>query len=464
MSKRGEKPSTASDKPVTPEGTPFHRLHIWQIQACRDVLFVAAVVGVFWLGYVLSAVTVPLLVALLLAYLFEPLIGWMCRRPRLAHSRLHAVITLMLTAGAVVMLIASLVLPIVVGQSIRFVNEVRDGTAHARLARVAPYIPEGIRVEFESILNMLPERPAAAVPRDEASDESRAGAAEPGEEGAADADAPISDEPPLTREEARRIAAEEAHRALADRARRESSAAGGMMGTGWSAITTLFGRAAQVLLLLFLIPFYFFFFSVGYPSIMRFGHTLIPVRHRHRVVTLVGKMDRVVAGFVRGRITICAICGVLLAIGWWAAGVPYGFVLGLAVGVMFLVPYLSGIGLPLAILLLFFERLGDADRAGAWWVWVILWPSAVYGFVQLVETYILTPKIAGKATNLDPVTVIVAVLAGGSLLGVYGMLLAIPLAACGKIMLTDVVMPAVNAWLKGERPDPLPIDPGGGTS
>lgn len=59
---------------------------------------------------------------------------------------------------------------------------------------------------------------------------------------------------------------------------------------------------------------------------------------------------------------------------------------------------------------------------------------------------------------------IVAVLAGGSLLGVYGMLLAIPLAACGKIMLTDVVMPAVNAWLKGERPDPLPIDPGGGTS
>lgn len=83
MSKRGEKPSTASDKPVTPEGTPFHRLHIWQIQACRDVLFVAAVVGVFWLGYVLSAVTVPLLVALLLAYLFEPLIGWMCRRPGL---------------------------------------------------------------------------------------------------------------------------------------------------------------------------------------------------------------------------------------------------------------------------------------------------------------------------------------------------------------------------------------------
>jgi predicted PurR-regulated permease PerM len=78
--------------------------------------------------------------------------------------------------------------------------------------------------------------------------------------------------------------------------------------------------------------------------------------------------------------------------------------------------------------------------------------------VQIVEGYALTPMIAGKATNLDPVTIIVAVLAGGSVLGVYGMLLAIPVAACLKVIVTDVLLPKMRAWLEGLAEDPLPIE------
>ena len=70
----------------------------------------------------------------------------------------------------------------------------------------------------------------------------------------------------------------------------------------------------------------------------------------------------------------------------------------------------------------------------------------------------VTPLIASKGTNLDPVTILVAVLAGGSVMGVYGMILAIPAAACAKIIVTDVLMPRVKAWIKGEAKDPLPID------
>ena len=62
----------------------------------------------------------------------------------------------------------------------------------------------------------------------------------------------------------------------------------------------------------------------------------------------------------------------------------------------------------------------------------------------------LTPIIAGKATNLDPVTIFVAVLAGGSVLGAYGMLLAIPVAACIKILLSDLVIPKLKEL--GTRP------------
>ena len=78
--------------------------------------------------------------------------------------------------------------------------------------------------------------------------------------------------------------------------------------------------------------------------------------------------------------------------------------------------------------------------------------------VQLIEGYVLTPMIAGKATNLDPVTILVVVLAGGSIMGIYGMLLAIPVAACLKILCTDVLLPKVHAWTAGEAEDPLPID------
>ena len=92
-------------------------------------------------------------------------------------------------------------------------------------------------------------------------------------------------------------------------------------------------------------------------------------------------------------------------------------------------------------------------------MWVILWPSVVFGVVQLIEGYVLVPLIAGKVTKLDPVTIVVVVLAGGSVLGVYGMLLAIPVAACGKILITDIALPNVRKWTKGESADPLPLDP-----
>ena len=88
---------------------------------------------------------------------------------------------------------------------------------------------------------------------------------------------------------------------------------------------------------------------------------------------------------------------------------------------------------------------------------MLLWPTAVFIVVQTIEGYLLTPIIAGKATNLDPVTIVVAILAGGSVAGVYGMLLAIPIAACGKIAAKRMLLPRVKAWARGDVADPLPL-------
>ena len=108
--------------------------------------------------------------------------------------------------------------------------------------------------------------------------------------------------------------------------------------------------------------------------------------------------------------------------------------------------------------LLFLDQLGvpEAERM-AWWG-ILIWPSLVFAFVQALDGWVLTPFIAGKATNLDPVTIFVAVIAGGSVLGAYGMLLAIPVAACIKILIQDRLLPKIQAWASGEADDPLPFD------
>ena len=169
-------------------------------------------------------------------------------------------------------------------------------------------------------------------------------------------------------------------------------------------------------------------------------------------------MDAAVAGFVRGRIVIAFIMSAILAIGWMIVGVPYAIILGITVGILCAVPFLGLVGIPVSVGLLFLEQLGvpEAERM-AWWG-IIVWPILVFAIVQALDGWVLTPLIAGKATNLDPVTIFVAVLAGGSVLGAYGMLLAIPIAACVKILIQESVLPNVRKWASGEADDPLPFD------
>ncbi|MCH2153910.1 MAG: AI-2E family transporter, partial [Phycisphaerales bacterium] len=214
----------------------------------------------------------------------------------------------------------------------------------------------------------------------------------------------------------------------------------------WAMVLEVFAIG----MLLFLIPFYFFFFSLWYEHVMEFFDGLIPQRDRGRTRELLGKMDAAVAGFVRGRILIAIIMSAMLVVGYMFVGVPYAILLGILVGFVSIVPYLGLVGIPAAIILLFVGQLevADADRM-AWWG-ILLWPTVVYTVVGTVDGWVLTPWIGGKTTNLDPVTIFVAILAGGSVLGVYGMLISIPVAACIKILLAEVVVPKLQEL--GARP------------
>ncbi len=479
---------------------PLTALHLWQIQGVRDGLMIIVIVALIWFGYWLRDVTVPLLIALALAYLFEPLVRRLTQFRGI--TRTGAVTIILLTFGVSLTVAITLTAPFAIGQTVSLVNRLRTGDYAGLGERVIEYLPEQYREDLRAAIEWLPKdaspEPSAGdgdgAPAGEATPES----ATPATHGADAAvkDPPVSEstrsfvvgpdgsvqsEPDPKEREARE--AREAER-LRAAVRAELEALGfhpeamatdgggadaghatgapswrmlGALGSTAERMTGLFLAIVQYSLILFLIPFYFWFFSVSYPTILEFGRSLLPKKNREETLHLIGLMDRAVSGFVRGRIVICAIMGLLFAIGWLICGVPYAITIGLFIGAISLVPYLGGIGLPLAVGLLFFDQLQLAPEARMAWWGMILWPTLVFVIVQSIEGYVLTPLIAGKATDLDPVTIVVAIIAGGSVAGVYGMLLAIPFAACAKIIAKHLVLPRIRAWSRGEASDPLPI-------
>ncbi len=424
-------------------------LHLWQFQAVRDVLLVASVAGLVWLGYALRAVTVPLLVALLLAYLFEPMVARHSRHPKL--TRPMVVAGLLMTVGAMAIGVVAVFVPVAVDQTSEVVRNYQDGRFRETAVKLSDLLPEAWREQAVGMIDFLPEREQPPDELPQTADDTRDKPEPRG--GFVSAGRPAD----IDEQRMREIVREELEQAgIGPEGNTGSMHWLGVARGGARAAAVVIGGIVQIGFLAFLIPFYFFFFSVWFPSVVRFGRSLIPVANRARTLELIDKMDAVVAGFVRGRIVVSLIMGVMLAIGWKIAGVPYSIVLGLVIGLFCAVPYLGAVGVPVAVGLLAFKELGAIDGGMSWWA-IILWPTIVYAVVQTIEGYVLIPMIAGKATNLDPVTILVVVLAGGSIMGIYGMLLAIPVAACVKILCTDLLLPKVRAWTSGEASDPFPI-------
>lgn len=144
---------------------------------------------------------------------------------------------------------------------------------------------------------------------------------------------------------------------------------------------------------------------------------------RDDVVFLASEFISIIESFFRGQIVIGLCMGVLFAAGFSFIGLKFGLVIGLALGVLNIIPYLGTIiGLAIALPLAFFQPGGGWQLVGLVFV--------VKAAVQCVESWVLTPKIMGHHTGLHPVAIIVAVFFWGTAFGgVLGMLLAVPLTA-----------------------------------
>jgi len=146
-------------------------------------------------------------------------------------------------------------------------------------------------------------------------------------------------------------------------------------------------------------------------------------KHREDVVFLVKQFVDIVVAFFRGQLIIAFAQGILMAIGFSMSGLSYGFVLGLLLGILNLVPYLGNmVGLSVTLPLAYLQPEGGIP--------VLVGVLITIGVVQAVEAYILTPRIMGKTTGLHPMAVIFAMFFWGVALGgIFGLIMAIPLTA-----------------------------------
>jgi predicted PurR-regulated permease PerM len=176
-----------------------------------------------------------------------------------------------------------------------------------------------------------------------------------------------------------------------------------------------------------IIPVYLFFFLLSGtddPLKKLPEHlTFLQPEHRDDVLFLLREFIGIVVAFFRGQILIGLIMGALLATGFSLGGLKFGLALGLLVGLLNIVPYLGSIlGLAVVIPLALFQQGGGIGLVG-----ICL---AVFVAVQLIEGWLLTPRIMGRQTGLHPVAIIFAVFFWGQAFGgVLGMLLAVPLTA-----------------------------------
>lgn len=212
----------------------------------------------------------------------------------------------------------------------------------------------------------------------------------------------------------------------------------------WQAFSKFLGSASHFVFVMVLVPFFWVTFAVQYDRLTGALAELIPASQRGRWTDLAREMDQTVGAFLRGRLIIALGMGAVLAAGWWLTDVPYWFLFGMTAGVLSIVPYIAAVAVPVAILAKYAETAGQGGDVSL--LSVAVWPTVVYLVVQALEGWLVTPAVQGHQLRMSATLLIFVLFVGGTYGGLLGMLLAIPLAACARILLRRELLPRWRAW------------------
>ena len=198
---------------------------------------------------------------------------------------------------------------------------------------------------------------------------------------------------------------------------------GGVLGVGAAVIGGIFQAFTVLVLTLFLLG--------SLPRVKQAAYAIVPASRRPRVISLSEEIMRRTGSYAIGQVAVATINAILSWIMMTIVGIPYAAVLAVAVGFLGLIPMVGAtIGASLVCLVAVFDEPKKAIIAAVYYV--------VY---QQIENYVVAPKIMQRTVSVPGAVTVVAALAGGTLLGVLGALLAIPVAAGLLLLYEEVLVP-----------------------
>jgi len=210
--------------------------------------------------------------------------------------------------------------------------------------------------------------------------------------------------------------------------------AGALIGPAQSQFAALVSSARDLAVAagkLLLVIVVAFFLLDDYERAVRTIDSLLPRRHVAEVRRVVDRIDDVMAGFVRGQLLLFGLATCVLTGGMAALDVPFWLVMGPLAAVLYLVPYVGVVsGAALTVLL---QLLANADG------WRVVAAIGLFALFYAVDLIAITPRMIGNRVGLPPLAVLLGIIAFGELFGVIGVLLAVPLLACGRILLLEAI-------------------------
>ncbi|PKV13854.1 AI-2E family transporter [Xanthomonas prunicola] len=337
-------------------------------QFLRRLKWAAVIVGVLWVVSLLAPILTPFVLALLLAWLGDPLVD---RIERAGRSRNMAVSLVFVLALLLFVLALMILVPMIERQIMTLIDALPQMRAWA-ISTAIPWLEAKTGMQLMGWLD--PER-------------------------------------------------------LIDWIRSHWEQAGG-------AAKTLFGYVSRSgfamvtwVINLALLPILAFYFLRDWDRLVERVAAVIPRAYIATVSRLALESNDVLGGFIRGQFLVMLALGAIYATGLSIIGLNLGLLIGIIAGLISFIPYLGATtGIVLALLAAIVQAQGLDLK-------LLIGVGVVFTVGQLLESYVLTPRIVGDKIGLHPVAVIFAVMAGGQLFGFLGMLLALPVAAVANVLL-----------------------------
>lgn len=357
----------------------------------RLLLGVAAIVGVYYLLDLLKGALLPFLVAWLIAYLLNPLV---VRNQKFlkVKGRVLPIILSFVEIAIFISLLVILVLPSVVNE-IKTMRELLYNYVYTGAG--VPFMPQAVH-EF------------------------------------------ISKHVDFT--EFARLLSQEQWKSLLE----------GTLSQAWGFIS---GSVQEIVGFIswFIVLLYIFFILLDYDKILTGFQQLIPRRYRRSVMKVVGDIEFSMNRYFRGQALVATCVGILFSIGFLIIGLPLAIVLGLFIGLLNMVPYLQVVGLVPTVILCLVSTSESGDN-----FWVLFGLCmVVFAVVQIIQDAVLTPRIMGKVTGLNPAIILLSLSIWGTLLGVIGMIIALPMTT---LILAYYQKYIIERYDETQKKKPLPTE------